>query len=231
MGSKRTATMMPSLRGPPLIPWLAIALLVGCIEGAAQGLPETLTGRAEVFDGVTFDLVSKGGRYRTTTRIRPESVDACELRQKTALDGVKWPCGVVATAWLVSQTLARDIECRPTRSLKGGGYRAQCYLGALDIGAAGLEHGMYSLSVPAGEQPLPGYRGLEWKAKAAGVGIWSSRFTVPAEWRRSRHIQSSGASPMKLELAAANWPQVRWAPWRGRISLTLILLRKRKNRA
>mgnify|MGYP006948853879 CR=1 FL=1 len=62
-------------------------------EGVAQGLPDTVTGKGQVYDGVTFDLMQDGGRYRTTTRIRLEAVDACELRRKARLGDVDWPCG------------------------------------------------------------------------------------------------------------------------------------------
>lgn len=78
-------------------------------------------------------------------------------RQKAKLDGIAWPCGVVAAAWLVSNTLSRTVECRPTRLLKDGGYWAQCFAGSYDIEAEGLRSGMYVLVVPPGEAALAGY--------------------------------------------------------------------------
>lgn len=185
MRSATGPTAKPGIRELALLPWLAACVLVGGADAEAQGLPEALTGRVQVYDGVTFDLVQDGGRYRATTRIRLESVDACQIRQKATLDGVEWPCGVVAAAWLVSQTLARDVECCPTRSLRGGGYVAQCYVEAQDIGAAGLRDGMYIVSVPAGEQAPPRYNEIERSANGTGVGIWSSEFVMPNEWRRA----------------------------------------------
>ena len=166
---------------------IAIAFSLFSTAGgvAAQGLPETVIGKAQIYDGVTFDLIQDGGRYRTATRIRLEAVDSCELRQKARLGNVDWPCGAVATAWLASRTLVKEVECRPTRFIPGGGYRAQCYVDAIDIAALGLGQGMYVLAVSKHEDPLPGYAEIEAKAKAASAGIWSSNFMTPADWRRA----------------------------------------------
>lgn len=164
---------------------IALSLLSAAGGGAAQGLPETVVGKAQIYDGVTFDLIQDGGRYRTAIRIRLEAVDACELRQKARLGNVDWPCGAVATAWLASCTLVKEVECRPTRVIPGGGYRAQCYVDEGDIAALGLGRGMYVLAESEHEDSLPGYAEIEAKAKATRAGIWSSEFMTPADWRRA----------------------------------------------
>lgn len=162
----------------------AVGLFLTAGGGAAQGLPDTVTGKAQVYDGVTFDLIHGGGRYRSVTRIRLEAVDSCELRQKARLGDVDWPCGAVATAWLASRTLGKELECRPTR-VNAGGYRAQCYVDGVDIATMGLGQGIYLVTVPEHEEPLPGYGEIEGDAKAVSVGIWSSEFVMPAKWRRA----------------------------------------------
>lgn len=63
----------------------AVSLFPGSGEATAQSLPETVTGKAQVYDGVTFDSMQNGGRYRTATRARLEAVDACALRQKPGM--------------------------------------------------------------------------------------------------------------------------------------------------
>ncbi|MCW8060569.1 thermonuclease family protein [Agrobacterium tumefaciens] len=161
------------------------AIVAMCSDADAQGLPDMVSGQAQVYDGVTFDLVHSAARYRSTTRIRLESVDACEFRQKARLGEVDWPCGAVAAAWLVSQTLAKEVECRPTRVRRSGGFIAHCYVGGIEIGAAGLEQGMYVLRVTEGEDPPSRYREFEAKARAARMGIWSSEFMPPTDWRRA----------------------------------------------
>lgn len=163
----------------------ALSVFFGGYGAGAQGLPERVSGKAQVYDGVTFDLMQDGRRYRSVIRIRLEAVDACELRQKARHADIDWPCGAVATAWLASRALAKEIECRPTRILSGGGYRAQCYLRGVDIGASGLAQGIYVLAGQEQEYSLPDYAEFEAKAKTGRAGIWSSDFMDPAAWRRA----------------------------------------------
>ncbi len=170
-----------------------LSLFSGCGDATAQGLPEAVIGKAQVYDGVTFDLLQDTGRYRTLTRIRLETVDSCELRQKARHADVDWPCGAVATAWLTSRTLSEDVQCRPTRLLSGGGYRAQCYVSGTDLAAAGLSQGMYVIDNRQHEYLLPGYAELEATAKAIGSGIWSSEFMTPTDWRRANGTYNPSA--------------------------------------
>ena len=121
-----------------------VSLFSGAGKAVAERLPEMVTGKAQVYDGVTFDLIQNDARHRTVTRIRLEAVDACEVRQKARFAEVDWPCGAVAAAWLTSQTLTKEIECRPTRVLSGGGFRAQCYVDGVEIAGLGLGRGCMS---------------------------------------------------------------------------------------
>ena len=54
---------------------------------------QTVTGPAIVVDGDTLEIKGE--------RIRIIGIDACESRQKASLNGQEWPCGVMATAWMV----------------------------------------------------------------------------------------------------------------------------------
>ena len=173
------------MRGALCVICIVGSVFSGGSEAFGKGLPETISGKAQVYDGVTFDLIHNGERYRTATRIRLEGIDACELRQKAPHAEVDWPCGAVATAWLASHTLAKELECQPTRVLSGGGYRAHCYVDGTDIAAAGLGQGMYVVAVPEREAPPPDYAEAEARAKAASAGIWSSEFMMPGQWRRA----------------------------------------------
>lgn len=167
-----------------------IVLVSLAVPAAAGDLPASIFGRAQVYDAFTFDLVvptSSQRRYRISPRIRLEGVEGCQLRQTAELDGVRWPCGVVGAAWLVSQTIGQEVECRPTRVLSGfaPGYYAQCFVAGSDLGAAGLAAGLLARATPEGEPDLPGYVEFENRAKLSGRGVWSSRFDKPAEWRKA----------------------------------------------
>lgn len=170
---------------------LTVMVIVSLSVHASAGeLPASIFGHAQVYDAFTFDLVppvSGQSRYRASTRIRLEGVEGCQLRQTAELDGVRWPCGVVGAAWLVSQTIGLEIECRPTRVLSGfsSGYYAQCFVAGADLGASGLSAGMLVRAAPEGETDLPGYAEFENGAKLSERGLWSSRFDEPADWRRA----------------------------------------------
>lgn len=58
---------------------LGVSLFSGSGKAVAERLPEIVTGKAQIYDGVTFGL-QNDARYRTVTRIRLEAVDACEVR-------------------------------------------------------------------------------------------------------------------------------------------------------
>ncbi len=239
----------------------ALSLTVGlfsCGGGvASESLPEAIAGKAQVYDGVTFDLVQDGGRYRTAARIRLEAVDSCELRQKARLGTVDWPCGAVATAWLTSRTLVRKVECRPTRVLQGGGYRAQCYVDGTDIAAAGLEEGCLSWQCrrrsilrPAIVRLRPGQRlqapafGRVFSRCRPNGGVHTAHIILlhlsdddrclDARTERNTRCQrvanTAHCGVRESRLAAANCnPRRRQEGIKN--SLTLILLQNGKNRA
>ncbi len=151
----------------------------------AQQLPATVSGLAQVYDVVTLDLVQRGSRYRTVIRIRLESVRLARSGRRRSSMGSRDLVALARPPWLVSVTLSRTVECRPTRLLKDGGYLAQCFAGGRDIGADGLRVGMFVLVVPPGEAALPGYSELEENAKRGRAGNLSSDFVMPADWRRA----------------------------------------------
>lgn len=137
------------------LPWVifamgfAVSLFPGSDEAIAQSLPGTITGKAQVYDGVTLDLMQDGERFSTAARIRLEAVDACELRQKARQCrcrlAVRRSGNREVSISHVGQGGRMSAVACP---LRGGGYRAQCYVDGTDIAAAGLGQGMYVLAVP-----------------------------------------------------------------------------------
>jgi len=150
-------------------------------------MPDQITGKAQVYDGDTFDLIYEAplaGRYRQTSSIRLEAVDACESRQSATFEGIKWPCGAVATAWLVARTLNRQVECHPTRMDSYGRYLATCFVDGLDIGLSGLQEGMMIAYRHRNEELPAHYEQAEAEARSSSRGLWSSDFSDPYEFRK-----------------------------------------------
>lgn len=150
-------------------------------------MPDQMTGKAQVYDGDTFDLIYEAplaGRYRQNSRIKLEAVDACESRQSATYDGIKWPCGAVATAWLVAKTMGKQVECRPTRMDSYGRYLAICFVDGQDIGLSGLREGMMIAYRHRKEDMPEQYEQAEAEARNENRGLWSGDFIDPYDFRK-----------------------------------------------
>ncbi|WP_273760280.1 hypothetical protein [Bartonella sp. ML70XJBT.G] len=152
-------------------------------------LPDHATvfqGRALVTSGVTFKLltsVAQSWRKHMTRNIHLYGVDSCAPRQKAKLNDQEWPCGAVTTAWLVTKTLGRSLSCKQALMHNGIAY-AQCFVDGVDLAEAGLAEGMLVLSKES-KDPVPTqYRSAEEIARKNKIGLWSSEFTEPFQWRR-----------------------------------------------
>lgn len=145
---------------------------------APQATTATVPMRVEVVTSTTFRDVETRQLYRLY------GVDACDANQTAALGKQTWPCGVVATAWLVNATLNRWVACTPirqTETLKLG----RCATGEMpDLAAEMLKLG-HAITLPSPEDRLiPTYAQLEKDARAAYRGIWASSFQMPWTFRQ-----------------------------------------------
>lgn len=144
-------------------------------------------GMASVTSGVTFKLVTsvaQSWRKHIVRDIHLYGVDTCAPRQKAKLNDQEWPCGAVTTAWLVTKTLGQDLSCKQNL-MHNGVYYAQCFVQGVDLAEAGLAEGMLVLSKES-KNPLPvQYRHAEETARNNKIGLWSSSFTEPSQWRRA----------------------------------------------
>ncbi|WP_455478038.1 hypothetical protein V3565_04660 [Bartonella sp. B10] len=145
-----------------------------------------LNGTASITSGVTFKLatpVAESWRTHITRNIHLYGVDTCAPRQKAKLNGQEWPCGAVTTAWLVTKTLGRNLSCKQA-IMRNNIHYAQCFVQGVDLAEAGLAEGMLLISKD-NKNPIPmQYLSAEETARNNKVGLWSSDFTEPLQWRR-----------------------------------------------
>jgi endonuclease YncB( thermonuclease family) len=147
-----------------------------------QSTTATVPMRVEVVTSTTFRDVETRQLYRLY------GVDACDPNQTATLGKQTWPCGVVATAWLVNVTLNRWVACTPIRqseTLKFG----RCATGEIpDLAAEMLKLG-HAIALPSPEDRLiPTYAQLEKEARAAYRGIWASSFQMPWTFRHQASL-------------------------------------------
>lgn len=168
---------------------LSIYVATGAAAQPSQGGQAPLIGAVRVVDGDTFDLVraDASGSSVRVTRIRLEGVDACERGQTADLHGSIWPCGAIATNWLIEQTTGALVSCVPNQRDRWGRTIARCAARGRDLAAAGLTQGIYVAYRFKGQITNPEYGRLEEAARLGMRGIWATRFQMPWEWRRSQH--------------------------------------------
>jgi endonuclease YncB( thermonuclease family) len=137
---------------------------------------DTLAGRATVIDADTIEIHGE--------RIRILDIDAPESRQPCFKpDGPAWRCGQQASLALADWIGQRTVTCDATKKDKYKRWLARCTVAgeALAVWLAAQGWG-----VPYRDCKCEVVRDAADKAKLAKLGIWSSEFQMPWEWR-DRH--------------------------------------------
>jgi endonuclease YncB( thermonuclease family) len=140
--------------------------------------------RVEVIDGTRFRDIETHEAYRLY------GIDTCAPDQSARLGRQAWPCGTMATAWLVTATLNTWLACATLRD-DAGEHLVRCAsAGHPDIAADMVREGV-AVTIPA-TQDDPGIRSYalaEQDARKAYRGLWSSTFQMPWEWRAGRDVK------------------------------------------
>ncbi len=151
---------------------------VGWESYAPRPMAATTPMRVEVLSGTTFADIETRQVYRLY------GIDACDPGQTARLGKQNWPCGVVATAWLVTATLNKWVACTTIR--RQDAIRvARCATGELpDLAAEMLKTG-HAVTLPSFEDRLiTSYAQLEHDARRTYRGLWASAFQMPWRFRR-----------------------------------------------
>lgn len=153
---------------------------------------QAIVGEATAVDG---DSLSVGG-----LSVRLFGIDAPEAKQKCTRDGTEWACGEEAARQLGSLIEGRQVVCRGKGTDAYGRTVAVCEAFGLDLNKTMVTQGWavafrnYSLD----------YIADETRAKAARLGIWSSTFQLPQEYRQATApAPERTSSPQRLAKAQA----------------------------
>lgn len=134
---------------------------------------QIITGTARVIDGDTLDL---GGQ-----RIRLHGIDAVEAQQTCNGNGEAWACGQAATSRLKALAQAKVVSCRQHDIDAYDRIVASCEVGRTDLAQVMIQSGL-AVALP---QYSAAYLEAEAMAKTRGVGIWSTQFDTPSDYRAS----------------------------------------------
>lgn len=161
-------------------PLFVACALFGSAPAFAQSsldimLPKQIYGRVQVLDGSTIEFLDPKQPVRIAGYLAPR------LEQNANTDGVEWPAGQVARAWLILRTLKRDVNCAPVTRDTNGTLLAHCFVDETNLAATAIADGIgYAFNYP-GEPEVPAYFDIERRARGLGFGIWSDP-KLPPPW-------------------------------------------------
>jgi endonuclease YncB( thermonuclease family) len=160
---------------------VAVVIAAACATSAlAAGTDRTIAGRAEAIDG---DSLTVGGvRIRILDVDAPESGQFRFTRSQPVEQGA-WHCGRQAARALAEAIGDQKVSCDMTARGIRKGWLARCSVGGQDLAQWLAANGW---AVPASDCKCEVVRSASDRAKAEGLGIWSSAFTMPWDWRKAR---------------------------------------------
>jgi endonuclease YncB( thermonuclease family) len=161
--------------------FFAVAIAVTCATSSlAAGTERTIAGTAKVIDGDS--LVVSGVRIRILDIDAPESGQFCFTKSEP-IDQGAWHCGRQAARALAEEIGDQKVSCAMTRQGSRKSWLARCSVGEQDLAQWLAANGW---AVPARDCTCDVVRSASDHAKGEGIGIWSSAFTMPWEWRKTR---------------------------------------------
>lgn len=149
-------------------------------NGALQSPPL----RLEVIDGMRFRDLETHAVYRLY------GIATCVPGQVANLGRQAWPCGTMATAWLVTATLNRWVSCTTLRQVDGVNLARCASADHADIAGDMVHEGIALTLPPTIEDPaIRAYVAAEREARKAYRGLWASSFQMP--WLQDLEPSSS----------------------------------------
>ena len=171
--------------------WLfVIGLALTPVFASAQDI----SGSARAMDGDSLDMAG--------IVVRLHGVDAPELNQTCAREGQSWACGKEASAKLAQLVNGAELRCEQRDVDDYDRIVASCTARQIDLGQAMVEAGL-AVALP---QFSDRYLGAEARAKALKLGIWSSDFQKPADYRAANpraHRPKPQASAVRRPTASS----------------------------
>ena len=156
------------------------AIAATCAMPAYSAAERTVAGPAQVVDGDS--LVVSGVRIRILDVDAPESGQLCFAKGESFDQGA-WHCGKQAAAALSDWIGEQKVSCDATGQGVRKGWLARCSVEGHDLAQWLAANGW---AVPVPDCKCEVVRSASDQAKAAALGIWSSAFTMPWEWRAAR---------------------------------------------
>lgn len=163
---------------------------------AIPGYAQLVQGPARAVDGDTLEVASK--------RVRLFGIDAPESDQTCQRDGESWACGQAATQQLAALLEGQPVDCQERGKDQYGRMLAVCTAGPEQLNQVMVEQGWAIAYRQYGDD----YTAAELHAKSNRLGIWSSTFMLPSDYRHSKilpAINSLRASQRRAKAQPPKW--------------------------
>jgi len=174
---------------PRLMPvFLSAFMALPFSQSRAEVINTTFHGTA--VDGDTLRDPSDSQSYRLF------GIDACEHDQLAYdQDGKPWPCGIVATQWLVSHIAGQILTCTILKEDRYHRHLAKCGTKDIpDLGARMIQDGQAVVYRFHGMPTEPAYVSNETKARENHRGIWQGTVEEPFRWRQTHRHDHNASS-------------------------------------
>lgn len=178
---------------------LALSSAVGAVVAFLPVKAQVVSGPAVAADGDTLKIGS--------TSVRLFGIDAPELDQSCDKSGSAWACGVDAKEQLSSLVSGQAVDCQGQGVDQYGRLIAVCWVGRDELNEDMVANGW----AIAYRQFSDAYVPAESRAKSARLGIWSSTFTQPSEYRLQKLEPVPGAPRSMAKPAVKTQPPT----WKG----------------
>jgi endonuclease YncB( thermonuclease family) len=160
---------------------LALAVMV------APASAETVRGPATVIDGDTVEIAEK--------RVRLFAVDAPESTQTCDRNGERWACGKAAGDELRSMIGNYPVSCSGDEIDTYGRLVATCTIDGIDLNREMVARGWAT----AFRRYSDRYVADETRARASKLGLWTSSFMSPEDYRASQRGDTVLARPQQRQ--------------------------------
>jgi endonuclease YncB( thermonuclease family) len=167
-----------------------LAILVALL--ATPAAAETVSGQPSVIDGDTLQF--------ERSRVRLFGIDAPELSQTCTRDGERWSCGKASADRIRALIGSSVVNCTGDELDQYGGLVATCTVDGTDLNREMVASGWAIAFRRYSER----YVNDELRARAAKVGLWSSDFKAPADYRREERAEHAPAAHAEIKPVAAS---------------------------
>ncbi|MFA1676868.1 thermonuclease family protein [Rhizobium mongolense] len=162
------------MRNTALAVSLILALPVTVLaQSRSPDVPRQIYGKVQVIDGTTLEFKDR------RQIVRLAGYEASRIEQMASSDGIEWPAGQVARAWMILRTLKRDVNCAPIARDANKNLIAHCFVGETNLAATAIAEGIGYAFNYRNEPQVPAYFDIERKARGLGYGVWSSKDLLP----------------------------------------------------